>query len=144
MRPLPRVPRPHPARPGNPHAPLSRLRRRFALGGAVAAAAFIGALFVAIFRDAPGDDAAMIGIEVGASAAAVLCATVATMTWIITEHVAYLASLWNMIENIRSAGDHLTLVAKDRQPGGQPEAANPIPIQRGRDMKRNREDRDAV
>jgi hypothetical protein len=53
--------------------PLARLRRRFTLGAAVAAAVFVAAFVTGLVRHAPGDDTAVLGAEVAASGAAVLC-----------------------------------------------------------------------
>jgi hypothetical protein len=76
MRALPGIHRPGAQKSPDP---LARLRRRFTVGAAIAAALFAAAFVTDLVRGDPGDDAALIGIEVVASGAAVLCGVSAAM-----------------------------------------------------------------
>lgn len=144
----PRFRRRRPARAPGHHAPLSRLRRRFAVGAWAAAVVFVTVFVADLLRGSPGINVAAVGVEVCAAAVGVACFLVAMLTWIITEHVAYLASLWNLIENMRSVGapgSGLRVVgAEGQQPASAGVQKPPIPIQRGHEMRQQRRGRHAV
>lgn len=76
MRALPGI-----RRPGSQKSPdpLARMRRRFTLGMAFAAALFVAAFVTDLVRGDSGDDTALLGVEVAASGAAVLCGTSAAV-----------------------------------------------------------------
>jgi hypothetical protein len=113
--------------------PLARLRRRFALGAAVGATVFTAAFVLNIFGHSPGDDTAILGVEMAAIGTGTLCGVAATVLWAVTLSTEHALSIWKVAAGTDITGH--TYGGDDPLP-----QADATPIGYGRTVRQRRRD----
>lgn len=140
MRPLPRLRR----RTSDSRAaePFTRLRRRFVFGAMTSAVVFAAAFIVDLARHTPRDDMVVAGVERAATGTGVSCALAAVMLWGLTLSAEHALSIWRVASRT-VAEPYLDDEAAGADAHGRIPAP-PIPISRGRDIRKNHHDQHAV
>lgn len=108
---------------------FSQVRLWSILGAVISGVGYCTTFVVDIVRSTPSDDSIVFGVEVACAATAVLCALVVMMTWLLTKHSNYLASVWTLTERARKQIEHEAAV---EAAGGYGNNTIPISSARGR------------
>ena len=81
---------------------LGCLRARCTAGAVLGAAGYVSTFITDLARHTPSDDSVVLGLEIGFAAAAILCALVATVAWVMTCHTGHSMSLMALGGRARS------------------------------------------
>ena len=140
MRLVPRLRR-HTSDPEDPE-PLTRLRRRFVIGAVASAVAFAMAFVFDLVRHSSSDDMVVSGVERAATGIGVLCGLAALMLWGLTLSAEHALSIWKVAS--RSTTQAQTDDGRPSAGATRRAPTQPIPISRGREIRRSHHDRHAV
>lgn len=119
--------------------PLAKLRRR-CIGGAIgASSAYLAVVITTFARPSAIPQPQATSLEVGIGIIVLLFAIVAIVIWLLTESTAFVLSVSKAV----SAASAANAALKSDLLGAAGPDEDPIPIQRGREIRQHRTDRHA-
>jgi len=142
MRPFPH--RRHASKTIEDDGPLAQLQRRFIYGAVASTGAFATAFLTDLVRDTPSDDMLISGVERAAGCVWMLCGVATTMLWVLTKNTELALAIWKAAIHSSTPSDQAVVDVGERIVPTQRVSAQPIPISRGAEIRRNGHDRHAV
>ena len=128
------------SRAAESESPLSHLRRRFVRAACITGGSYLAVIAIDVVFPSALTLKETMGLEFSIGFLGALLTLVAIVLWVLTEHTAFLLSVFKAASAASTANTALESELCDRP---APEGV-PVPIQRGHEIRRHRADRHAA